>query len=263
MSVEELEITKRPTGFSLFSGCGGFDLGMKRGGLEIVGANEWDASATLTYMTNLCSHPLHIHYLDGDADKERLEKELLKSCKKNDKGEIVEYPISGSGWIKHHPEFTPTKNFWFGDVRKLKGVDILRTLNMERGELDCLFGGPPCQGFSYAGKRNIADPRNNLIYEFARLVVELQPKTFVLENVPGLANMLDPDGIPVLDKFAMCLEKGGYGKWETIKKSIAHQMGAVAVAKGMTKGDPKDNEKKESDAEHGQISFFDEGGAHD
>jgi len=54
------------------------------------------------------------------------------------------------------------------------------------GVIDCLFGGPSCQGFSDMGKQRSDDERNDLIFSFARLVRELKPSTFVIENVPGL-----------------------------------------------------------------------------
>lgn len=221
------------------------DIGFIEAGFQIVGANEWDEFAALTYMTNLCGHPLTIHYIEGDKDKTRLDKALKKLSKKNDLGEIISYPISGTGWISGHPEYRPNKDFWFGDIRKLKGDDILDTLNMCPGELYCVMGGPPCQGFSTAGKRNIADPRNNLVYEMGRLIVELQPKTFFLENVPGILSMMDPDGIPVLDKFYLMLQDGGFGKWETIKKSIEHQARAAAAVRSISKKSKKDDEKEE------------------
>lgn len=52
--------------------------------------------------------------------------------------------------------------------------------------VDCVFGGPPCQGFSMIGQRVLDDPRNSLVLEFVRLVAELNAKTFVFENVKGL-----------------------------------------------------------------------------
>ena len=55
------------------------------------------------------------------------------------------------------------------------------------GQIDLVFGGPPCQGFSIKGKRRINDERNSLILEFYRLVTELSPRYFVMENVPGMA----------------------------------------------------------------------------
>lgn len=54
------------------------------------------------------------------------------------------------------------------------------------GRLDALIGGPPCQGFSAGGKRDDKDERNSLFLHFVRLVEELKPQTFCLENVAGL-----------------------------------------------------------------------------
>ncbi len=54
------------------------------------------------------------------------------------------------------------------------------------GQIDLVFGGPPCQGFSIMGKRLINDDRNHLVLEFCRLVIELNPRYFVMENVPGM-----------------------------------------------------------------------------
>lgn len=53
-------------------------------------------------------------------------------------------------------------------------------------QIDCVFGGPPCQGFSLIGQRALDDPRNSLVLEFVRLVAELGARTFVFENVKGL-----------------------------------------------------------------------------
>ncbi|HBC92523.1 MAG TPA: hypothetical protein DCZ10_06355, partial [Pelotomaculum sp.] len=63
---------ERPTAFSFFAGVGGMDLGFIKAGFEVVGANEFDPAATLTYMVNLCSYPVQIHYIEGMKDKERL-----------------------------------------------------------------------------------------------------------------------------------------------------------------------------------------------
>jgi DNA (cytosine-5)-methyltransferase 1 len=53
-------------------------------------------------------------------------------------------------------------------------------------DIDVVFGGPPCQGFSLMGKRDLSDTRNSLVFDFLRLVLDLQPKYFVLENVRGM-----------------------------------------------------------------------------
>ncbi|NEP62795.1 MAG: DNA cytosine methyltransferase [Symploca sp. SIO2G7] len=53
-------------------------------------------------------------------------------------------------------------------------------------QIDLVIGGPPCQGFSNIGKRQVDDIRNQLVFEFCRLVKELQPRYFIMENVSGL-----------------------------------------------------------------------------
>lgn len=75
------------------------------------------------------------------------------------------------------------------DIRELKGDAILTRIakKFKRKEnIDVIIGGPPCQGFSLRGKRNKLDPRNNLLFEFFRLIEEIKPEIFVFENVPGL-----------------------------------------------------------------------------
>jgi DNA (cytosine-5)-methyltransferase 1 len=56
-------------------------------------------------------------------------------------------------------------------------------------KIDVVVGGPPCQGFSLIGKRAFDDPRNQLVFSFARLVGGLKPRYFIMENVPGLASV--------------------------------------------------------------------------
>ncbi len=57
--------------------------------------------------------------------------------------------------------------------------------------VDLIIGGPPCQGFSVAGKRIIDDDRNKLYKSFVRMVAHFKPKAFVLENVPNILSMGD------------------------------------------------------------------------
>lgn len=55
-----------------------------------------------------------------------------------------------------------------------------------RGKVDLIAGGPPCQGFSFSGKRNSSDPRNKLFQRYVSFVELINPKFLVLENVPGM-----------------------------------------------------------------------------
>lgn len=72
------------------------------------------------------------------------------------------------------------------DIATVIAGEVLSLTGMSPGQLDVLDGSPPCQGFSIAGKRQFADPRNGLFWEFVRLIEGLQPRAFVMENVSGL-----------------------------------------------------------------------------
>lgn len=71
-------------------------------------------------------------------------------------------------------------------VAGLKAAEVRAITGIGKRPIDCVFGGPPCQGFSMIGKRALEDPRNTLVREFVRLVQEFDARTFVFENVKGL-----------------------------------------------------------------------------
>lgn len=100
---------------------------------------------------------------------------------------------------KNHPD---TKIF-IGDIRKLN----IEEVKNELGDIDVIIGGPPCQGFSIAGKRDINDQRNTLPLEFIKYVEYFNPKIFVMENVKGLVSM---DKGRVLKHFLEQFEAIGY-----------------------------------------------------
>lgn len=77
-------------------------------------------------------------------------------------------------------------------IQEVNASELRQKLGIQKGELDVLVGGPPCQGFSInAPSRFLNDPRNSLFKHYARFVEEFSPKTFVFENVPGLLSMGD------------------------------------------------------------------------
>lgn len=80
----------------------------------------------------------------------------------------------------------PDTPCWERDLRTVIGKEIMDFCHIKEGELDLLDASPPCQGFSTSGKRKVNDPRNDLFLEFVRLVKELKPKVFVMENVSGM-----------------------------------------------------------------------------
>ncbi len=68
----------------------------------------------------------------------------------------------------------------------LTGASIREFAGIGNAPVDVVVGGPPCQGFSLMGKRAFEDPRNHLVKHFLRLVLELDARYFVFENVKGL-----------------------------------------------------------------------------
>lgn len=75
------------------------------------------------------------------------------------------------------------------DLRNLNPTEVKKIIG--RKNVDVIIGGPPCQGFSVAGKRIIDDDRNKLYKSFVRMVASFKPKAFVLENVPNILTIGD------------------------------------------------------------------------
>lgn len=75
------------------------------------------------------------------------------------------------------------------DIRTVDANDIMQSLGLQRGELDLIAGGPPCQGFSInAPIRSNEDSRNHLFREYLRFVDAFAPRAILIENVPGLVS---------------------------------------------------------------------------
>ena len=130
------EGTSRPPfyAYSLFSGGGGFHLGLEKAGFKVVVATDIEVAAQQTHEIN---------------------------------------------W--------PGTPFLTKDARRVTGEELIK---LAKGlKPDLIFGGPPCQGFSTLGAKLSADPRNALFDSFVRIVGELTPKCFVLENVKSLSTM--------------------------------------------------------------------------
>lgn len=75
------------------------------------------------------------------------------------------------------------------DIRELDARQIRESLGLQKGAIDLVAGGPPCQGFSInAPVRSVNDNRNHLFKEFLRFVEEFEPRGVLIENVPGLVS---------------------------------------------------------------------------
>jgi len=88
-------------------------------------------------------------------------------------------------------------HFELADIKELTSERIFEVINNLRygnifkpGDIDVIFGGPPCQGFSRLGKRDASDPRNMLFHEYLRIIRDVHPRYVVMENVTGILDML-------------------------------------------------------------------------
>lgn len=96
------------------------------------------------------------------------------------------------------------------------GSDISKVTDQQistfakNNKIDVVIGGPPCQGFSLAGKRNSYDPRNQLFIHYMRMISGIKPKIAVMENVCALTSMKLPDGSFVKDQIIKEFKDLGY-----------------------------------------------------
>lgn len=176
----------RLTVISLFSGCGGMDLGMRQAGFDIRVMVEWDKMACETLRRNWTR--------DG-----------WRRCEPR-----------GRRWPSWMQKREPA--ILEADITKLSTEQILEAADLKVGEAGVVIGGFPCQGFSTANmnrKRDAkTDPRNRLYHECVRVVREALPKYFVFENVPGLITILNGE---VIDRICRDLAGVGYFvRWEKL-----------------------------------------------
>ena len=104
------------------------------------------------------------------------------------------------------------------DIRNIDPTTLMLGLGLKTGELDLLFGGPPCQAFSQIGKRlSIQDERGMLLFEMPRFAKVFHPKVVLIEQVKGLFNAHDHEGVVggVFTMILRDLEELGYKtKWQ-------------------------------------------------
>ncbi|TFB84294.1 DNA cytosine methyltransferase [Cryobacterium algoricola] len=135
----------------LFAGCGGLSLGLRRAGGTHVMAVEKSPMASETYFKN------------------QLNRSNFEWRKHLERG-VTEQGAHG---------------LIVGTVESL--LDDAATMSrMAHAQLDLVAGGPPCQGFSLAGRRRSSDPRNQLAWQFLRFVDATNPRFVIIENVVGM-----------------------------------------------------------------------------
>lgn len=85
------------------------------------------------------------------------------------------------------------------DLTKLSPESFNNLYNKQNKTIDLIVGGPPCQGFSIAGKRDTKDPRNSLFMEYVKYLNYFKPKSFIMENVIGILSMKTEKNEKVID----------------------------------------------------------------
>jgi DNA (cytosine-5)-methyltransferase 1 len=102
----------------------------------------------------------------------------------------------------------PSTEIAVGDIREVDPARIRKGLALQKGELDLLAGGPPCQGFSInAPIRSTEDERNHLFLEYLKFVSEFRPKVALIENVPGMVSFEKGE---TFRNIILALEELGY-----------------------------------------------------
>jgi len=162
----------------LFSGCGGLSLGMENAGFELTVAVEKSDMAARTFFHNLIS----------DASS---EPDWLRYC-----NESLEAQLQAGVIVDQ--------------LSTLLADD--KAMNFLKSEsVDVVVGGPPCQGFSLAGKRNPDDVRNKLPWEFLSFVEKTNPRAVVIENVVGMKQKFSPDTESSFEQLQVALAETAVG----------------------------------------------------
>ncbi len=99
--------------------------------------------------------------------------------------------------------------FLSNDITEIKDNEIKKIIE-KQGSIDLMIGGPPCQGFSLAGKRDVHDTRNTLFQNYLHLASIIKPKVILMENVRLLTSMKDPSGEYVSKRILDTFKSIGY-----------------------------------------------------
>ena len=167
---------RKLTAIDLFAGAGGFSLGLRRAGFDVVLANEYSVDAEWTYRHNILDQtPENLFPERPDEPSTRARKEYRAAARQQMLKEREELPQDFERLMRG------------GDVREVLPDRWVRTwLEHRSSGVDLLVAGPPCQGFSCAGKACPDDERNLLVHEATRVIRVVQPRIAILENVPGM-----------------------------------------------------------------------------
>jgi DNA (cytosine-5)-methyltransferase 1 len=187
VTVSSKRAEAKPITFlDLFAGCGGLSLGFEQAGLSMVAALERSPMAAETHFRNF-----HLRGQEWDPVQ---WNGIYESYEVGDFASMLQ-----SGTI-------------IGDVWDVLNDSQVMT-KLKKIRPDVIAGGPPCQGFSMAGRRNPRDKRNQLPWAFLEFVEELLPRAVVIENVVGINRAFLSKGgtVPPFEQLRRALAKTGPG----------------------------------------------------
>lgn len=177
----------------LFAGCGGMSLGLKSAGFNFFMGNELSPMASETYAYNLLGEDLK----EGNYNKTIW---IESKFPKRDSRRLNENPFEISKRKYSDLDITTDLHgkFLIGDIYSLLAkIRKNKTLKNQliQAQIDLVSGGPPCQSFSLAGRREKDNNRNNLPWAYAEFVEIVKPKLVLLENVSGILRAFNtPNG---------------------------------------------------------------------
>lgn len=171
-----------PTLVSLFAGAGGLDLGLETAGFVTLAANDIEHHACETLRAN--------KLLSSLSDKEFndwFSKQVDQRCYRGSSPSEIAALRTRVERTRLDRKFLARASILEGEIRSLSSATIADAAGVRQGEVTLVAGGPPCQPFSRAGKRETVESEDGRLFlEFVRVVRDLRPRWFLFENVKGL-----------------------------------------------------------------------------
>lgn len=193
------------TFIELFAGCGGLSLGLRSAGFEELLANELSPMPAETFALNLMGVDMRspefaqtkpserpVLWLDSDTN------DVIARLSDNP----FERPQTDMSEVGDADDLTG--RLIVGDIRRLNQFVEDRKNPLIHGEVDLVSGGPPCQSFSLAGRRELGNQRNQLPWEFAKFVNYQRPRMVLLENVEGILRPFKDESKTYYAWFEVC-----------------------------------------------------------
>jgi len=192
----------------LFAGCGGLTLGFEAAGFKLGFAVEKSSMAGETFYHN-----------------------FIKTIKNDSQWEM---------YLKKSIEEKLDAGLFIGETLELlEQPEILKKTKQKFGEVDIIIGGPPCQGFSLAGKRNPKDHRNELPWQFLEYVEIFKPKAVLMENVVGMRQRFNKHDSDAPFSQIKTLLETGFGEDKESTQYVVQELQLNAMHYGIPQHRPR------------------------